>query len=101
MTASARRTIKTMCPMNCHPTYCGMEVDVEDGRVVDLRGDKDNPDSHGFLCLRGHAAREIIENPLRLLHPLTRDDRGSAFQQTSWDAALGRIAAAIGGADPR
>ena len=33
--------------MNCFPTYCGMEVDVENGRVVKIRGDKENPDSRG------------------------------------------------------
>jgi anaerobic selenocysteine-containing dehydrogenase len=96
-----RRTVKTMCPMNCHPTYCGMEVDVEDGRVVAVRGDRDNPDSRGFLCLRGHASREVIENPLRLLHPLVRERRGEELRQTTWDAALDRIAAAIGGVDPK
>ena len=26
---NTRRTIRTMCPMNCHPTLCGMPVDVE------------------------------------------------------------------------
>jgi anaerobic selenocysteine-containing dehydrogenase len=101
MTARVRRTIKTMCPMNCHPTYCGMEVDIEDGRVVAIRGDRDNPDSRGFLCLRGHAAQEVIENPLRLLHPLERGARSDAFVRTSWEAALDRIAAAVRGVDPR
>jgi anaerobic selenocysteine-containing dehydrogenase len=101
MTVSERRTIKTMCPMNCHPTYCGMEVDVEDGRVVAIRGDRDNPDSRGFLCLRGHASQEVIDNPLRLLHPLQRSARTDAFSQTSWDAALDRIAQAVRGVDPK
>ncbi|MGH7416788.1 MAG: hypothetical protein ACREKB_03315, partial [Candidatus Rokuibacteriota bacterium] len=30
-----------MCPMNCHPTLCGMLVTVEDGRVVEIAGDPD------------------------------------------------------------
>src|SRR5262245_3337140 len=38
MTAG-RRTIRTMCPMNCHPTLCGMLVDVEDGNLIGVRGD--------------------------------------------------------------
>jgi len=29
-------TARTMCPMNCHPTLCGMLVDVEEGRLVTL-----------------------------------------------------------------
>ncbi len=47
---SGRRTVRTMCPMNCHPTLCGMLVVIEDGRLVEVGGDKDNPDSQGFLC---------------------------------------------------
>ena len=79
--------------MNCHPTLCGMLVDVEDGRVVGVRGDPENPDSRGFLCIRGQASREIIDNPLRLLHPLLRSPRSGAWQRVTWDDALDLIAA--------
>ena len=85
-------TIRTMCPMNCHPTLCGMLVTVEDGQVVKVAGDPDNPDSRGFLCVRGHASREIIGNPQRLLTPLARDRRDGPFREVTWDAALDRIA---------
>ena len=89
----SRRTIRTMCPMNCHPTLCGMLVDVEEGRLVDVRGDPDNPDSRGFLCVRGHASREIIDNPKRLLTPLIRERRADdAWRRASWDEALDLIA---------
>ena len=85
-------TIRTMCPMNCHPTLCGMLVTVEDGQLVEVAGDPDNPDSRGFLCVRGHASREIIGNPQRLLTPLARDRRDAPFREVTWDAALDRIA---------
>lgn len=87
--------VRTMCPMNCHPTLCGMLVEVEDGRLVDVTGDKANPDSNGFLCVRGHAAREIIGNPERLLHPLVRDRRTDDFRRADWDEVLDRIAATV------
>ena len=64
---SDRRRVRTMCPMNCHPTLCGMLVDIEDGRLVGVAGDPENPDSRGFLCVRGQASREVIDNPARLL----------------------------------
>ena len=84
--------IRTMCPMNCHPTLCGMLVEVEEGRVVKITGDEENPDSRGFLCIRGHASREIIGNPNRVLHPLVRERRGDgAWRKVSWDEALDRI----------
>src|SRR5215468_2214240 len=81
-------TIRTMCPMNCHPTLCGMLVTVEDGRLVEVAGDPENPDSRGFLCVRGHASREVIGNPDRILTPLARAKRGGALATVSWDEAL-------------
>ena len=91
--AGAMQTIATMCPMNCHPTLCGMLVDVTDGELVGVRGDKDNPDSQGFLCVRGQASRQIIDNPARLLKPLIRDYRSDdAWREVAWDQALDLIA---------
>ena len=88
-----QRTVRTMCPMNCHPTLCGMLVDVDNGRLVGVRGDKENPDSQGFLCVRGQASREIIDNPKRLLYPLIRRRRtDDAWRQASWEEALELIA---------
>ena len=85
-------THRTMCPMNCHPTLCGMLVTVDQGRLVGVRGDPDNPDSRGFLCIRGQASREIVDNPRRLLHPLHRSPRSGAWQRISWDVALDLMA---------
>ncbi len=91
--ARGGRTVRTMCPMNCHPTLCGMLVDVEDGRLLGVRGDPDNPDSRGFLCVRGQASREILDNPRRLLHPLIRARREDrAWRQATWDEALDLVA---------
>ena len=81
-----------MCPMNCHPTFCGMQVTVAGARLLDISGDKENPDSRGFLCVRGQAAAEIIDNPRRILYPMVRRTRGSDnWDVVSWDEALGRI----------
>lgn len=89
MPASQRQVIRTMCPMSCHPTLCGMLAEVEDGRLVNIMGDPDNPDSQGFLCVRGQASREIIDNPGRLLHPLLRHRRTEdAWREATWDEAL-------------
>jgi anaerobic selenocysteine-containing dehydrogenase len=92
--------IRTMCPMNCHPTLCGMLVDVEDGRLRGVRGDPDNPDSQGFLCQRGQATPEIFGNPLRLRHPLVREGRDAALRRATWEEALDLIAARMERAGP-
>jgi anaerobic selenocysteine-containing dehydrogenase len=84
-----RQQYKTMCPMNCHPTLCGMDVSIEDGQLASIEGDVTNPDSQGFLCMRGKAAHEIVGNQHRLLTPLTRTKRGSEnWSKTTWDDAL-------------
>ena len=98
-TTPERRVIRTMCPMSCHPTLCGMLVEVEQGRLLGVRGDPDNPDSRGFLCVRGQASREIIGNPSRLLHPLIRERRppgrrgSGAWREATWSEAFDLIAA--------
>ena len=85
-------TVRTMCPMNCHPTLCGMLVDVEEGKVVGVRGDPENPDSRGFLCIRGQASHEILGNPNRLLYPMMRASRADEWRRATWDEALDTIA---------
>jgi anaerobic selenocysteine-containing dehydrogenase len=54
---SAPNVARTMCPTKCHPTYCGMLVEVEGGRLKTVSGDNDNPDSQGFLCVRGRSTQ--------------------------------------------
>ncbi len=88
------QTTSTMCPMNCHPTQCGMRVDVQDGRLLSVKGDPDNPDSQGFLCVRGQASRQILDNPHRLLTPMIRERRSEdAWREAGWDEALDLVAA--------
>lgn len=45
MTDTRLRTARTMCPMNCHPTFCGMKVEVDGNTLIRVRGDEANPDS--------------------------------------------------------
>jgi anaerobic selenocysteine-containing dehydrogenase len=98
MSDPGRRVVRTMCPMNCHPTLCGMLVEVEGDRLLRVMGDPDNPDSRGFLCVRGQASREIIGNPERLLYPLARARRSGAWQRVSWDEALDRMTSGMAAA---
>lgn len=88
MTAVNTKVVRTMCPMNCHPTFCGMLVEVEDGKLKTVSGDKHNPDSQGFLCVRGCSTDEIFGNPRRLLYPQIRD----APHELGWRAGLHREA---------
>ena len=75
----------------CHAT-CGLKVTVEQGRVVDIIGDIDNPVYHGYSCVKGRNFHEFHYDPARVLQPLRRDATGS-LQPIGLDAALDGIAA--------
>ncbi|MEM7268819.1 MAG: molybdopterin-dependent oxidoreductase [Pseudomonadota bacterium] len=90
--------IATMCPMNCHPTLCGMTVETEDDQLVSISGDVTHPDSKGNLCMRGQAAHEIVGNELRLKTPLIREDDG--FRPATWDEALDLICGKLSAMPP-
>jgi anaerobic selenocysteine-containing dehydrogenase len=82
-----RRTMCDLCP-----TGCGLEVLVEDNRIVKARGDRENPRSEGYCCRKGLNIR-YHQHTQRLTHPLRRV--GDAYESISWDQALDEIAARI------
>ena len=86
------KTIRSIC-FGCH-SRCGVIVEVKDGRLVKVKGDKEHPFSHGYICPKGLAASEIIYHPDRITHPLRRvGKKGEGkFEQISWDEALDIIA---------
>jgi anaerobic selenocysteine-containing dehydrogenase len=74
----------------CHAT-CGLKVTIEQGRVVEIVGDIDNPVYHGYSCVKGRNFHEFHYDPNRVLHPLQRDAAG-LLQPVGLDAALAGIA---------
>ncbi len=68
---------------------CGMEVEVEDNRILSLRGDKDHPLTRGFLCPKGMASHEMVTDPLRLRHPYERI--GDTWNRITWPEAYEKI----------
>lgn len=71
-----------------------MVAEVEDGRLVALRPDKDHPLSTGFACQKGIAFTEVVNDPDRVTSPLRRRDDGS-FEVVSWNEAMTDIAARL------
>ena len=73
---------------------CGVVLEIEDGRAVNVKGDKDHPISRGMLCSRGHFLIDQVYHPDRINYPLKRKGgRGSGqWQQVSWDQALDEVA---------
>ncbi len=85
-------THKSFCRF-CH-VFCGVEVDVEDGRITEVRGDFENEVTNGYTCAKGRAEVERIYHPDRLLGPMKRGPRG--FAPIAPDRALDEIAEKLG-----
>jgi len=86
------KTVRTIC-FECH-SRCGVLLEVESEKIVGVKGDKNHPISHGYMCPKGMACMEIIYHPERLTKPLIRvGERGEGkFKEVSWDEALDVIA---------
>ena len=78
---------KTACVL-CG-TGCGLEVKVEDNRIVKVRGDKASPFSKGYVCRKGLNIAYHQHNKDRLQYPLKK--AGNGFERISWDQAVSEI----------
>jgi anaerobic selenocysteine-containing dehydrogenase len=76
----------TFCRI-CEP-LCGMVATVEDGRLVQLRPDRDHPLSQGYACPKGIAMTDVQNDPDRVLHPLRRVGGPGEFERVGWDEAM-------------
>ncbi len=87
------QTTPTQCPY-CG-VGCGLLADVDDGRLVAVRGDRKHPANRGRTCRKPLGLPFAVHAPDRATVPLWREDRDARFEPTSWDAALGRAAARL------
>jgi anaerobic selenocysteine-containing dehydrogenase len=81
-------THKSFCRF-CHAS-CAIEVDVAEGRVVKVRGDRDNPMFRGYTCIKGRELPAQHNHPDRLRSSLRR--KGDTFEEISSEQALDEIA---------
>lgn len=83
------RTVHTFCRY-CLAS-CGVEVTVEDNRVVKISADKQNPHSWRDFCAKGRTAGQLVEHPRRIVAPMRRV--GDTYVEATWDEAIADIAA--------
>lgn len=65
-----RETHKTFCRVCA--SLCAVKVEVEDNKIVDIRGDRDNPLTSGYFCIKGSKAKAFHNGDDRLLGSLMR-----------------------------
>src|SRR5262249_32868724 len=78
-------------------SLCRPKVHLKAGRVIDIRGEPDDPVQAGGLCVKGPMMAQLVYNRFRLTRPMKRvgGDKGSPdskFEAISWDEALALIA---------
>lgn len=80
------------CPHDC-PDTCAMIFEVENGKLVGVKGNPDHPMTRGGLCVKLKDYEKRHYHPDRLLYPLRRTGpKGrKQFTRISWDAALDEI----------
>src|SRR5262245_21036550 len=81
------RTVCRTCPL-CEAT-CGLELRLEERDITLVRGDRDDVFSHGYLCPKGTALKQLEADPDRLRAPQVR--RGDAWSKVSWEDALAEV----------
>ena len=88
MTAKTHFHACTLCDATC-----GLAITVDGGRVVDVRGDEDDPFSRGYICPKGAAIADLHDDPDRLRRPIVRE--GETWREVEWDAAFDLVASKL------
>src|ERR1041384_3579526 len=88
MSEAGKETIHhRICPF-CE-ACCGLEITVAESRVQRIRGHAADVFSHGYLCPKGVALKDLHEDPDRLCKPLIKRD--GRFIEATWDEAFAEI----------
>ncbi len=81
-------TACVLCACNC-----GIEVQVADGNITRVKGDKAHPGSQGYACEKAQRLAFYQGNP-RILSPLRRRSDGS-YEEVDWETAIREVAAGL------
>lgn len=88
----SKETRFRICPL-CEAT-CGLCIEIEEGRVLSVRGDAADTFSEGYICPKGVALRGLHEDPDRLRVPLLREN--GTWREAAWDEAFSFIDERLG-----
>ena len=78
---------------NLCEAMCGLEVKVDGEQILSIKGDKEDPFSHGHICPKATALADIYHDPDRLKFPVRRTEDG--WEQIGWEEAFDEVVANI------
>ena len=86
------RTHFGACPHDC-PDTCAMIYEVEDEKLISVKGNKDHPMTRGTLCVKVKDYEKRHYHPDRLLYPHKRVGKKGEkkFERISWEEAINTI----------
>lgn len=89
---SAMKTIRVTCAHDC-PCMCSLLARVDNGKVIRVSGDPEQPFTAGFACAKVNRDAELVHSPDRIRTPLHRTGpKGSGeFEPIGWTEALDEI----------
>ena len=92
MSSQIKKTAHGGCPHDC-PDTCSMVYEIEDNKLVGVKGNPDHPMTRGGLCVKLNDYEKRHYHPDRLLYPLRRTGpKGSKqFERITWNEALNEI----------
>jgi anaerobic selenocysteine-containing dehydrogenase len=82
-------TMTTYCRL-C-PAACGLQVELDEGRVIKITGDEQQALTRGFTCIKGRHLGDFSSDPGRLLQSQRKVAPG-VFEDIAFDAAIDEIA---------
>ena len=90
--SSDKKTFFGACPHDC-PDTCAMIYEVEDNKLLSVKGNKDHPMTRGTLCVKLKDYEKRHYHPDRLKYPLKRvGKKGEGkFTRISWNEAIETI----------
>ena len=74
---------------NLCEAICGIEITSSGEQRLDIRGDKDDPFSRGYICPKAVALQDFHYDKDRLRHPVRRTSSG--WERISWDEAFDEV----------